>query len=237
MREIPDSSSGPVPGVILSPEQRKIWESLDGRAPSLANQYLGAIRVLTDKDNPARINFAAHAAREIMNRLPDYFDVPKQRSQVAGEYMEQISEAWLAEKARKDFSGAQTADQEIPGTIQSENLLVEGRNFLAIDKAVSEFQSSGSYRDRIYGLYANADPLREQNLQEMDPFVDQWVKLHRKMFNHVHLRNPGTEPPDDSKFSEDWKVMEGALLSLLRPFWEPTGELDDILKEANPATD
>lgn len=68
----------------LSGKQRVLYEALFERDKKLANEtgkkladmYLGALRVLADEHNPDRLALAAHAMRELMEKLARYLDVP-----------------------------------------------------------------------------------------------------------------------------------------------------------------
>ena len=60
----------------LLAQQRALHQALLERHAQLACCYLGALRVLEDGNNPDGIALAAHGMRELMEKLPEYLDVP-----------------------------------------------------------------------------------------------------------------------------------------------------------------
>ncbi len=60
----------------LTGRQRRFYEVLRRKAVELGMMYLQVFMILWDKEHPDRISLAAHAARELMDKLPEYFDAP-----------------------------------------------------------------------------------------------------------------------------------------------------------------
>ena len=50
-------------------ERARLYGWFQKTAPELATVYLGGLRILMDEGFPGRVHFAAHAMREIANRL------------------------------------------------------------------------------------------------------------------------------------------------------------------------
>jgi hypothetical protein len=70
--------------------------SLEQRDKRLAEFYLGALRVLADRENPDRFSLCAHGLRELMEKLPEYLDVPSiaQRESLKPK-VRQVEDVWL----------------------------------------------------------------------------------------------------------------------------------------------
>ena len=66
---VPEPTSQDHPYEALSDVQRVLHEELQKRDRSLAQMYLGAIRVLKDTGNPERLRQAAYSMRELMDQL------------------------------------------------------------------------------------------------------------------------------------------------------------------------
>lgn len=69
-----------VSSLNLSGQQRSLLLAFERLDPKLARMYLGALRVLADEANPDAMPLAAHALREIMEKLPESLDVPLKAS-------------------------------------------------------------------------------------------------------------------------------------------------------------
>ncbi|MCY4515684.1 MAG: hypothetical protein OXB99_00420, partial [Acidimicrobiaceae bacterium] len=64
-------SVGATSSLWWTDERARLYEWLQKTAPELATVYVGGLRVLMDEELPGRVHFAAHAMREIANRLRD----------------------------------------------------------------------------------------------------------------------------------------------------------------------
>jgi hypothetical protein len=54
----------------LTPTQQRLYEALVERRADLGEWYRAAIAVINDTDLPDRLSLAAHALREVMEKLP-----------------------------------------------------------------------------------------------------------------------------------------------------------------------
>jgi hypothetical protein len=54
----------------LTPTQQRLYEALIERRAELGEWYRAAIAVINDTDLPDRLSLAAHALREVMEKLP-----------------------------------------------------------------------------------------------------------------------------------------------------------------------
>ena len=66
----------------LSNQQQAVFEALNeldlqtAQTHKLSSMYLGALRVISDKSNLDRFPQAAHSIRELMEKLPRWFNIP-----------------------------------------------------------------------------------------------------------------------------------------------------------------
>jgi len=63
--------------LTLTGRQKALFLALEERDGRLASLYLGACMVLSQTENPARKSLAAHAFRELVDKLPIYIDIPQ----------------------------------------------------------------------------------------------------------------------------------------------------------------
>jgi hypothetical protein len=71
-----DDAASPVAGLVLTGQQQTLLTALVETDPQLGTIYLGGLHVLHQEGNPDREALAAHAIRELMEKLPQFIDVP-----------------------------------------------------------------------------------------------------------------------------------------------------------------
>lgn len=71
-----EDAVSPVAGLLLTGQQQTLLTALVEKDSQLAKIYLGAVHVLHQDGNPDREALAAHAMRELMEKLPQFIDVP-----------------------------------------------------------------------------------------------------------------------------------------------------------------
>jgi hypothetical protein len=59
----------------FSGQQQTLYIELSGKDTELADMYLGALIVLKQGNNPDRFSHSAHGIRELMEKLPRFYDV------------------------------------------------------------------------------------------------------------------------------------------------------------------
>src|ERR1019366_9560429 len=62
--------------MFLRREQNALLEELQRRSESLANIYIGGLRVLVDESNPTRFQLSAHAFRELISHCSELTGAP-----------------------------------------------------------------------------------------------------------------------------------------------------------------
>jgi hypothetical protein len=62
----------------LSGSQRALQSALARRSVVLERMYIGGLAVLWDEANPDRFALCAHSLRELIEKLPQHFNVPQQ---------------------------------------------------------------------------------------------------------------------------------------------------------------
>lgn len=78
-------SAAPQPVKIAFPlnvHQQQVYEALFKKTPVCAGMYFGAIKVLSDSDNPESLPQAAHSLRELMEKIGPFLGVAIQDQQL-----------------------------------------------------------------------------------------------------------------------------------------------------------
>jgi hypothetical protein len=56
--------------------------------------YVGALMILSDEANPDRLAMAAHGIRELIEKLPKYFNLPMAEREKMGDKIAPVRAAW-----------------------------------------------------------------------------------------------------------------------------------------------
>lgn len=99
----------PAPRPDLTDQQRALLLALQRRDPKLACMYFGALLVLADEANPERLPMAAHALRELMEKLPESLDIPLKAT--TGELSKRVGKLWSLWKATVEKSACHNGGQ------------------------------------------------------------------------------------------------------------------------------
>jgi hypothetical protein len=200
-------------------EQLRAW--FEDRAPSFAGPYAGAVRMIEDEAFPGRLHFIAHAARDILNRLPDLLDPQVKPKRV--EYdkaCDEISKHW---RSLDSFDG----DTPPPGPVS-----IDFRAAGAVDSLVAKhLQSRGraSNAELLFRHLMRHEPSKgDVNLR----LVRELKRTQKWFVAHAHL---DVKPRD---FTEEdlqirFRSFESMLHSLVGDFFTTIEELDNVLDKAN----
>ena len=71
-----EDAASSVPGLVLTGQQQTLLAALIEKDSQLGKIYLGGLHVLHQEGNPDREALAAHAIRELMEKLPQFVDLP-----------------------------------------------------------------------------------------------------------------------------------------------------------------
>jgi len=210
----------------LRSREKALLDALHREDPRLANMYLGAILVLNQRENPERAVFAAHSARELMEKLPRYRDVPS--------HIEPKTQPSLLSEVR---SLAQTWASVVKGSTGARNrwsgevdkslvrFLVAAEKFFAWLNAERPIRIEGVTR-----LVRQLDPMSDRMPSEIEAIrVREWNACHDFLTAAAHHGSNANE--DDVRA---WlEVLERFLLDCLAPrTFEDRAELRAIIREA-----
>jgi hypothetical protein len=94
-----DPASAPA-GLVLGGQQQALLTALIELDPQLGVMYLGGLHVLHQDGNPDREALAAHAIRELMEKLPQFVDVPTRekvkKPASLGVKVRELGDAWVS---------------------------------------------------------------------------------------------------------------------------------------------
>ena len=212
---VPEPTSQDHPYEALSDVQRVLHEELQKRDRSLAQMYLGAIRVLKDTGNPERVRQAAYSMRELMDNLTKHFGIYRDPLPALFKKLDEAEASW--ERALNE--SICYADGAWKGKIDSSlsSFLQKAQELLSL------------HSSRLSGKGASSQLIRK--IDEFDAFFSE--SLHRRnlriwskaygFFNGVLHHN---EEVEQRKFENRLKDTELLLLDLFLP--KPTKDFDSL---------
>jgi hypothetical protein len=107
--------------LILPEQQLALYKALLRKHDVLAQMYYGAIKVLTDIDNPERYALAAHDMRELMEKLPNYIDIEiKAHNEKLGDKIQPLKEQWRSTCDKTICFNGETWSGKIDGPLASQ---------------------------------------------------------------------------------------------------------------------
>ena len=185
----------------------------------LAELYLAAVRLLRGpNDVPAHLRLAAHAARELLNRLPD-FVAPGERQRV--NYRERV-----------DVLRAAIADLPFDGDALSTYVL-QGAALDALRQLLADHLAIGDESvERAHRMFTAATRAAQPEL--LRPLALRWHGLYKLFVHDVHVGNTATASWTESEYRNRFGQVEDVLSTLANDFFAPIAELDTLF--ADPQT-
>jgi hypothetical protein len=191
----------------LRPDQLDLVEALQQQPGKFdyACMYMGALYTLDQADNPLRFVLAAHALRELMEKLPASYGVPEPEGGMKSDVMN-LRDKWSsvvkATRCRTAEGWAGQVDKPL------------GKFLQALDAFFAKFTEQYHPRKVQADTFLRAAELRPVPLPTVivGPQVEQWADC-REYFVRVahHGRDPGNE------FGSRLSFLERFLLDRLAP--------------------
>ena len=209
--------------IDLLGEQRALHLALGEQHGDLARMYLGTLMALRQLDNPERLPQAAYSIRELMNRLPDYLDVPMPaHSERGGDWVGSLRNCWKT--ALTNSACRQNATWE--GNIDAPlvKLMLELEGFLKWQDELHPRR-----RDEVAALWRRLDPAGGKLPVKLEAInYKEWSDLYAFFNGILHHGRAVTFDEFQAKLT----ATERLLLDRLRPRtfadWQT---IDDIIRE------
>jgi hypothetical protein len=217
-----------------TPEREAIKLWLSSYAPSLAELYEGAVKLVFEYPIPGHSHLVGHAVREIGNRLPaviaDYSFGRLEYNIEIDLILLQWKAAGLGMDGTNPFVSAadETDKEELQNEVKLPVTLVRAIGLLLSKHAAT---SKKPY-ERAEALFCAVSPENRKFVDAVRPSLLQWVSIIKWFMNRTHV---GTKQRtiDAEELRTKFELFETCLTVITRKFFETTDELDAILKEAN----
>lgn len=225
MSETGDVGGSPLaptqPELVLSGQQQALLAALRERDQQAEVMYAGALYVLRQTANPDRIALAAHALRELMEKLPEHLDVPAHGVSAKGQASLNVKVRELASHWTPISSEAEEATEVSPKL----------RRFHRKAKSFFEWfdQSFQKRRDKTAAALRAMDASGRYMPQPIEELrISHWGVCNDFFQGVSHHRKTCTE----LEFNAWLDDLERFLLDHLRPrTFEDFSSLDKIIAE------
>lgn len=213
-------------------ERRELHNWFQAKAPSLADAYEGAVRLLSVPGFPGRVHLVSHVVRDICNRLPDFLGSIKR---VRIEYVQELD---ALDKLWPDSVGPSAADygnstNEVSGHLDVRIPRAAAAAVSLLVKKHRDRQRNRDIADNLFALVAEATPYDRASLK---PIATAFYNTARWFKEHTHLRNGPMDLSEQTELVQRFEQFERITLSLVRSFFRTMDELDGILQQANTRT-
>jgi hypothetical protein len=207
----PDATSS-----TFTERQQRIVERLEELSPALADLFRAAVREARERRGASWIRLAAHACRELVNRLPDYLDLPvaTRRLDYASRFRE-IAARW-----------PENADEDPPAEVLE----------LVAQLVRDDRAATAGVRERAEALFEALETGEVLYAGDAAARAQLWLDLQRYFPSVAHLSAPGVPDPDPDRFEKNFARLERLLASQFRAegYYETQADLDALLAKDEP---
>lgn len=212
------------PNIQLSGQQSALYRALLEKDQKLANMYMGTLVVLNHNENPDHLALAAHGARELIEKLPSFLNVPiKAQNESLKSEVNNLDNIWQNTLQKSQSYNNQTWEGEIDRPL--DNLLKKLHLFF--EWFANHYpRRKAEVAETLRGLDISGQtlpiPLEELNIKT-------WFSI-RNFFQSVahHRKHTAT----DDEFGQWLEALERFLLDRLLPrTFTDFDKIDEIIRE------
>lgn len=188
-------------GPVLTSRQRKLHEALVSKKQLAADLYFSALLALNQPDNPCRHIMAGHAIREMVNKLPEFLDIPQpDKPANIKAKVNDLKTAW----DKCSASGADAWDNSVDARLQ--NFIKKVKQFFLwyVHEHASRYERNAAL---VRGLDLSLNKLPQQ-LEIVR--VQEWQHHYDYFTGVAHLGDP-------TAFDQWFEALENRLLDMLIP--------------------
>ena len=202
-------------------------------ASSLGELYAGALKMVYENNFPGRTRFIAHAAREIRNRLPDVISGAKGKSLFQWkDRLDKMVIAW--QKSGFSLDSSMPIDLSENHSLPSDLIPFPKK---LLEKVALLLKDHNDTREKpveaAIRMFHGASPGSREFIDSMRPVISQWLEVTNWFVSKAHDGGYGGSDIDFADFRKKFELFEITLGGLLRGFFEPLEDLDEILEETN----
>lgn len=214
----------------LDGRQKGLVEALSKKDIRLGEMYRGALIVLGNPDNPESLAQACHSLRELMEKIPTWYEAVPAPEQVPR----------LTDRVR-------ALEKKWKSARQKTTCISDGKWSGTIDKALA---TALTEVEGFFGLIANDMPMRKERtagmFRKLDPLrlplptkieqsrVKEWSDCRDYLIDVAHHKVPTAH----EELAKWLYFLEGFLLDLIRPrTFEKHKDIDQIVEQGERNAD
>jgi hypothetical protein len=214
----------------LDGRQKTLVEALSEKDARLGQMYVGALMVLENQDNPESLAQACHSLRELMEKIPRWYEAVPAPEQVPrlNDRVRALEKRWKSARNKTKC----ISDGKWGGTIDRALAIA----LAAIEDFFGQIANDMPMRkERTAGMFRKLDPLRlplPTRIEELR--VREWSDCRDYLIEVAHHNAP-TAPEELAKWLY---FLEGFLLDLIRPrTFEKHKDIDEIVEQGERNAD
>lgn len=210
---------------MLNSKQQLVYEWLtnDLSLPVFAEAYKGAAILISQK--PAGyVSFAAHAGRDLMNRLA---------STVAGIKSERVQYQQHVDKLQGDWREEWRLSNDLSHEVAENGHLIPIDVCQRISTLIDEHISGRMRSSEADGLFFSTflDYLDKDKIPSN--FLSEWKAAKDWFLGHAHLRDKPFRPDTDDDLTKHFNCLDGYLYIAASSQFNRLKELNEILEATN----
>jgi len=232
----PESSHLPTQSEIFwNPARLELRAWLHRNAPSLAELYEGAVRLIFEMPLPGRVRFISHAVREIRNRLPDAISGIKGGENLQYKNrLDNLAKVWQRHGYRLDGSFPDTISFSQQETVPQPDINVPNILFRLIADLIRDHTNTREKPlEAAIRLFEGCAPENQQIRDTLRPRVQQWLEITDWFMHQTHDSGTIDANCDESELRRKFELFENTLVALIRGFFVTLEEIDEILEDTN----
>lgn len=224
-----------VPASCWTPERLELKAWLDRNAPSLAELYEGAVRLLFELKLPGYTRFVGHAVREIRNRLPSVISGSTSGEQL--QYKNRLDEIIkTCKKCGFPTDGTVPVVPSVPNPVGSRptNCVLPFELAHSFAELIGDHEKARERpRDTAKRLFIGLRPENEKFVDTLRPAITQWLEVTGWFMSITHDNDRVDAGVDSNELLEKFELFETTLNAIVQQFFTTTDALDEILEETN----
>jgi hypothetical protein len=211
-------------------ERTRLRNWLGRNAPALEELYVGAVEMLFNQPVSGFTRFAAHAVREIRNRLPDVVAGPVGKRFDWKQRLDRLHEMWMQEGLSLDGPAASAPPLTGP---PEDRVAVPRRVFLHIQTTLREHVDARERPAEAATRLWEALGIPAEDRATFVPVINAWIQVTDWFVGPSHNPKKSDAAYDRDEYIRNFQRFETILGALVGGFYPVAEGLDAILEDAN----
>jgi hypothetical protein len=216
-----------------TPQRIQLRDWLGEKAPGLAELYEGAAMMIYEHQAPGRVKFAAHAIREIGNRLPDYW-AGKEESGGNLQYINRLDEIAPLWKDHEDIALETTPLLTATRLTPVDPVPISPALYVKLSELMDDhLRTREKPYDKARRLFNAIAPEGDNRREGIRPALLEYVRIVSWAVGKCHGAGKADAEYDWDEIVHTFETFESCLISIASAFYVTIESLDEILEDTN----